>query len=704
MPIHAQHTHWTLESRSTAYSLALHPTGMLVHHYWGPKLPDPEDYFQEQADDRIVVGSYVLQEVPFNGLGNVLREEYPAYAGAKYIEPCLKASFADGVRDVVLVFERAEIIDGNIPELRIHMCDIHYPLSLVLHYRVWEEFDLIERFATIGNTGDTPVTLERIWSAQWHLPVGGHYHMSHLHGHWANEFQLSREPLTSGVKVLESRRITTSHHHSPWFAIDQGTIGEEHGNLWFGVLAWSGNWKIAAEVTDFATTRISVGVNDWDFAWRLEGGSTFTTPPSIGGFTIHGYGAASRKLHDFIRSTIVPHGIAPRKVLFNSWETTMFEVDEESQKHFADIAAEMGVELYVMDDGWFHGRASDRAGLGDWWPDEQKFPNGLTPLIEHVNQLGMEFGLWIEPEMVNPDSDLYREHPDWVIHFPTRQRTESRHQLILNMAKPEVQDYLIDHLDRLLATHNIRFIKWDMNRNVSEPGWPDAPAYQRELWVRYVYGLYRVWDTLRERHPDVVWQSCSGGGGRADLGILRRADQIWVSDNTIPTSRLAIQDGYSQVFPAITMESWVTDMGDDFLPLTFRFHVSMCGALGVGADLRRWGKTELAEAKHCISLYKELRPIIQQGDMYRLKNHSIPALSGVQYIRKDKTAGVLFAFLTHRSDFAQPLVLYPHGLDPDAKYRVDGIRGEQSGIAWMRTGITLTLDDYQSVALRIGKQ
>jgi alpha-galactosidase len=212
-----------------------------------------------------------------------------------------------------------------------------------------------------------------------------------------------------------------------------------------------------------------------------------------------------------------------------------------------------------VDDGWFHGRNDDNAGLGDWWPDEKKFPQGLSPLIRKVNDLGMQFGLWIEPEMVNPDSDLYRAHPDWVIHFPTRPRSESRNQLILNLGKKEVRTYLFEVLDKLLRENDIRFIKWDMNRNVSEAGWSDAPGDPREIWVRYVEGLYQLWGDLRQKHPQVMWQSCSGGGGRADYGILRLADQIWVSDNTEACARLSIQHGFSQVFPAATMEAWVTD-------------------------------------------------------------------------------------------------------------------------------------------------
>jgi alpha-galactosidase len=345
----------------------------------------------------------------------------------------------------------------------------------------------------------------------------------------------------------------------------------------------------------------------------------FLTPGSYAGYTSEGFGGASRRLHDFIRD-LLPHRHTIHQVLYNSWEATEFAVDEESQIRLAELAAAMGIELFVMDDDWFHGRNDDTAGLGDWWPDARKFPNGLQPLIGCVNELGRDFGLWIEPEMVNPNSELYRAHPDWVIHFPTRVRTTGRNQLILNFARADVQQYIIDHIDRLLAAHTIAFIKWDMNRNVSEAGWPDAIGEARELWVRYVQGLYHVWGTLRERHPHIIWQSCSGGGGRADLGILRLADQIWISDNTEPTARLAIQEGFLHIFPANTMEAWGTDMGTNYVSLAFRFHVSMCGTLGVGGHLQRWTAAMHAEAARWIALYKEVRHIIQFGDLYRLRS------------------------------------------------------------------------------------
>ena len=685
---------WILETAHSAYALGLNAAGMLCNAYWGPRLPYVEDYPDAPA---------ASEWASFNGPGQLAPLEYPAYAGAAYVEPCLKVTQPDGVRDTVLMFSGAEA-DGDT--LRVTLRDSHYPLTVTLIYTVHVAYDLIERHAEIHNGGSEAVTIERALSAAWQLPRGTDYHLRHLNGKWLDEWHLEREPLPTGVKRLESRRLTTSHHHSPWFSIDRDAT-ETHGEVWFGALAWSGNWALLAEVTQFQSARVLMGVNDWDFAWRLDAGATFRTPPTVAGYTSGGYQAASHHLHAYIREQVVPHPGAVRRVLYNSWEATMFDFDAAAQMRLADTAARMGVELFVMDDGWFKGRYSDNAGLGDWTPDPQRFPEGLAPLIAHVNALGMDFGLWVEPEMVNPDSDLYRAHPEWVIHFPTRARTEMRNQLILNLARADVQDYLIDVLDRLLRDHNITFIKWDMNRNVSEPGWPDAPGDPRELWVRYVEGLYRVWGTLRERFPHVIWQSCSGGGGRADLGILRHADQIWVSDNTLALSRLGIQEGFSQMFPASVMEAWVTDgdwpPGSARMPvsLRFRFHVSMCGSLGVGLNLLHLSDAEIAESAGYIADYKALRHVIHGGDQYRIGSPQHDAISAVQYMARDGSEGVLFAFRTLIPEPVDAPVIRLRGMIPDARYQIEGIEGVKSGAAWMQTGIVLPLLNLDSTMRRI---
>jgi alpha-galactosidase len=681
MPIITTAHGWALLTERTAYACAINPQGALVHTYWGPRLPYADDY---------PAPAETQGWASFNGPGQVLLEEYPAYGEQKYIEPCLKAAISDSVHDVIWAFEHADITGET---LTLHLHDRDYPsLRVALLYRVHAPHDVIERAATLHNAGATPIVLERAFSAQWHLPSGDDYHLTHLTGRWLDEFHIRREPLTHGTKVLESRRLYSGHHHSPFFMIERGA-SETQGAVFFGALAWSGNWKLTAEVTDFAATRVSIGLNDWDFAYTLAPSAEFTTPAAYAGMTVDGFGAASQRLHDLIRSEIVPHGDRLRKVLYNSWEATMFDVNVASQSALADHAAAMGVELFVVDDGWFHGRNSDTAGLGDWWPDARKFPDGLTPLIEHVNRLGMDFGLWLEPEMVNPDSDLYRAHPDWVIHTPGRTRTTARNQLILNLALPEVQVYLLDVLDRLLAAHNITFIKWDVNRSIGEMGG------DRALWLTYIEGLYHVWGTLAARHPKVTWQSCSGGGGRADLGVLRIADQIWVSDNTEGAARLQIQEGFSLLFPPNVMEAWVTDMNPQQLSLEFRFHVSMCGALGIGGHLLRWSEAERAQAAKLIAQYKALRPIIQFGDLYRLASPSCGAFSSVQYVSKDQRHSVLFAFRTHAPHPTNVPYTYPRGLNPTARYRIGA--EVRSGAGWMAIGLMIDLANFESKLLQI---
>ena len=300
-------------------------------------------------------------------------------------------------------------------------------------------------------------------------------------------------------------------------------------------------------------------------------------------------------------------------------------MNEAGQIRLAELAARLGIETFVMDDGWFGERHHDRAGLGDWTVNRQKFPRGLGPLIERVNDLGMRFGLWVEPEMVNPDSDLYRAHPDWVFHFAGRTRSQQRNQLVLNLARPDVAEWMFTTLDRLLSQNRIEFVKWDMNRSFSEPGWPEAfrsGDNPERAWTDYVHNLYAVLDALRAAHPGVEFESCASGGGRVDLGILRRVEQVWTSDNTDAWDRVKIQEGFTQAYPPQAMMAWVTDSPNFLtrreLPLRFRFHVAMAGALGVGGDLLRWTDAELAEAAELIAAYKEIRPVIQRGRLYRL--------------------------------------------------------------------------------------
>jgi alpha-galactosidase len=692
---------WLLTTSRSSYAMGLDSEGVLQNLYWGAPLWRVEDV--PPAVQRRDISSFDPRQMLEN-------EEYPGWGGPRYYEPALKITRADGNRDLVLHYLSHRI---NQNDLDITLKDIRDDIEVTLHYRVYPALGMLRRNATILNKTAQPLTIESAQSGAWNLPPGEGYQLTYLSGRWAAETQINREPVHEGVKVLESRKGHTSHNFNPWFALDKGDASEEHGGVWFGALAWSGNWRISVEETPYRQVRVTGGFNSFDFSYPLKPGEQLETPAFYGGFSDDGFGGASRLLHRFEREEILPGGTSSRlrPVLYNSWEATTFNVSEAGQKQLASTAAKLGVELFVVDDGWFGKRNNDRAGLGDWVVNPQKFPQGLKGLIDHVNGLGMDFGLWVEPEMVNADSDLYRAHPDWVINFPGRPRSELRNQMILNLARSDVKEYVFGFLDKLASENNIRYFKWDMNRSFSEPGWPEeGPGAERKLWVEYVRNLYDIIDRLRAKHPKLEIESCSGGGGRIDLGILRRVDEVWTSDNTEAFDRLKIQEGFSQAYAAKIMSAWVTDvpnMNRRSAPLAYRFLVAMQGALGIGANLNQWTAEETAAATKMVALYKRIRPTIQTGDLYRLFSPRAGDLTANQYVAADGKQSVLFAF-RHSQQYNTAVPAIPlRGLDPKALYRVESIDGklvdrqpELSGAYLMSAGLNLNLrGDYDSTAV-----
>jgi len=701
---------WILESKNTSYLIGLDEEDNLQNVYWGTKLPYVNDY--PLVDFKSGHSSFDAREECAN-------LEYPAWGGLLYSEPCLKVTFFDNVRNLSLKYEGYEITRNtedisptSMSELRIDLKDsLSYKIRVSLYFRIFEEFDIIEKYAQVINTGDQPVILESVQSGVCYLPKNMNYHITHLTGHWSGEAQLRHTVLTEGKKIIESRRGTTSPHANPWFAIDKGNGEEEHGDVWFGALAWSGNWKIVFELSPFGQLKVTGGINDFDFSWDLKANSTFTTPVFTCGYTENGFGSASRLMHSYQLNHILPkeHAMEPRKVIYNSWEATYFDVNAQNQRALAEKAALIGVETFVIDDGWFGERNSDKAGLGDWNVNSDKFPDGLSPLIEYVNSLGMEFGIWVEPEMVNPDSNLYRKHSDWIYYFPGVHKTQARNQLVLNLARTDVKEYIYNFMDKLLCENNIKFIKWDMNRHFTEPGWPDAIAsQQKEIWARHTLSLYEIVERLRYKYPSVIFESCSGGGGRVDLGILKRMDEFWPSDNTDAFDRLKIQEGFSYGYIPKAMVAWVTEstnwLNGRSLSLTYRFHSAMMCALGIGGNLNNWSEEDLSIAKQMIALYKEIRPVVQEGNLYRILSPSTSEIAAIEYIAKDGSEALLFAFL-HSSQFGvSTKTLYLKGLENLALYSVDGLDELLSGTALMKRGLDIKLKgDFDSKFIRIKK-
>ncbi|MFE5812018.1 alpha-galactosidase [Streptomyces sp. NPDC056479] len=642
---------WLLSGPTSSYAVHLTEGDELLHLHWGPRiaLADAEALAVRPLPE------YWPFESPLDG-----REEYPVEGGPRFVRPALSVR-GDGRRGTEWVFVRYET-EGD--ELRLRFRD--GGLNVTLHHRM--RGDVVERWVSLDNEGPA-VELLRADSATWTLPDREDWRLSQLHGRWGAESRLAQAPLTYGEKVIGSRRGHTGHQHLPWVALDTDAT-EERGEVYGCALGWSGSWRIAVAQLPDARVQITGGAGHDDSGLlRLAAGESFTTPVFAGLWSDGGFGGASRAWHAYQRAYVIPDADQDRPVLFNSWEATEFDISEEQQSLLARRAAAIGVELFVVDDGWFGTRTSDRAGLGDWTPNPDRFPSGLEPLAEYVHALGMQFGIWVEPEMVNPDSELYRAHPEWVQHQTGRKRTEFRNQLVLNLARDDVQNYLWEQLDGLLSSAPIDYVKWDFNRCFSDAGWPGEP-YPQRLWVDHVRALYGLLDRLRAAHPGVAFESCSGGGGRIDLGVLGRTDQVWTSDNTDPLDRLAIQHGFSQIHPARVMAAWVTDSPTTMLnhrasSLRFRFVSAMAGVLGVGGDLERWTEEELAEAREWVTLYKEIRPLVQRGDLYRLRPPR-GGLSAVQYVLGDET--VVLAWLQAQS-FGEPLpALRLRGLDPTSAY------------------------------------
>ena len=694
---------WFLQTRNTTYVMGLNEANELQHLYWGKRVPTSD-----------FSSAHLAEAYGFESREGMSPEEYPAWGGIRFAEPCLKVTFAGGNRDLVLKYQSYKT---SADTLEIALKDISLDLFVTLTYRVFPEFDIVERTARIENRTKEVATVESAQSGVWTLPPQAKpYRLSYLHGYWAGETRLAQEPILPGKKVLESRRGNTSGQANPWFAIDAGgTANEEHGSVWFGALGWSGNWKLTIEDTPYNRVRVVGGYNDFDFSYPLGPGASLSTPAFYAGYTDSGFGEASRHMHDFERGVILPRGSAGhvRPVLYNSWEATYFDVTEPGQISLANKAARIGVELFVVDDGWFGQRNNDHAGLGDWYVNRKKFPNGLGPLIDHVHRRGMKFGLWVEPEMVNPDSDLYRQHPDWVINFAGRPRSESRNQLVLNLARTDVKNYILASLEKLLDENKIDFFKWDMNRHFSEPGWPEAPvAEQRKLWIDYVTNLYEIIDQLRAKHPGLEIEACSGGGGRVDLEILKRVEQAWTSDNTDAFDRLTIQDGFTHAYTAKVMMDWVTDvpnMNGRSTPLKYRFLVAMMGSLGVGANLNKWSEEDFKFAGEMVAYYKSIRSTVQEGSLYRLLSPREGELTASQYVSKDGRQSVLFAFLRSQQ-FRQPAPpIHLRGLNENATYRItsidDKLKEKQkvlSGAYLMNRGLEFDLTgDFDSTSITL---
>jgi alpha-galactosidase len=674
---------WKIETASSIYQIAVASDGVVIPVYYGPKGNMTQ---LREADVKVdpKIGS-VIREVPIRG---------------GFIEqtPAVEVIYYDGTRDCDLQFVKAEIYEQNsLPCLRIDMKDNVYDLVVSEFIRVVPESDIIEKWLILKNNSKEIIKIENAQSGSIWLE-SNEYELQHFSGIWAQEFLLQKTTLSTGIKTLQSRDFMA--WASPWFALKPiGKTAQTNGSVWFGEIAYSGNWRIDFEKKAKGNVQVIGGINFWDTAIELKPDAEFTTAKIVFGFAPDGMNGASQRMHNYIRGNVLRPAFRQKvkPVIYNSWFATGFDVNEQHQLALAKVAKEIGVELFVIDDGWFKGRNNDKAALGDWTVDKKKFPNGLTSMIKQINDMGMDFGIWIEPEMTNQDSDLYRAHPDWVLRYPKRVAHEHRNQLTLNLAREDVYQYLFKAFDEFLSSNNIKFIKWDHNRQLSEPGWPEAPiGEQREVRIRYIQNLYRLIDELEKNHPDIIFEACSGGGSRIDLGILSRLDQAWPSDNTCPTDRIMMQYAYLNAFPANTMVSWVTDEDwhKEKPSLKYRFDVSSCGVLGIGANITKWSDEDKKIAAEKIAQYKTIRDIVQFGNVYKLISPFEGQRCVLEYVNTDASKAVVFFYNMWDSlGLSTPTTrdynfVRLAGLDAKATYTVTGNwQGKADGQTLMNIGI-----------------
>jgi len=667
-PIRAKDRTVSVNTPNSSLVFMVDKKGFLLHRYFGEHLDTPDAVVDfAYSDSR----RYATFESPSTFGGN--------YTG----DPALAATHADGNMTTDMRFQGSETkkIDDNIVETRIRMKDAVYPFFVTYVYRAYQAEDIITCKAVYENKEAGPVVLKRFASFDLAM-TGTDWWLTRFYGEWAAEMRLDEGKLGHGIRVIDSKKgVRTSQYDNASFMLALGhPAQEEEGAVIGGALAWSGNYRICFELDVRDTLHFNAGINPFESAYRLDPGESFQTPEFIFTYSAHGKGPVSRRFHRWARKYALRGGNEERPVVLNSWEGAYFTFTEKTLTDMMDHAAEMGVEMFVLDDGWFgnkYPRNNAKAGLGDWQVNTNKLPHGIEYLIDHAEKDGLRFGIWIEPEMVNPKSELAENHPDWIVQRPHREKILWRNQLLLDLSNPDVQDFVFQSVDNLLTAHpRIAYIKWDANRHVANFGSPYLPRdEQSEWWIDYTRGLYSVYARLMAKHPNVIFQACSSGGGRMDYGSLPYHHEFWTSDDTDAFERIFIQWGTSHFYPAIAMGAHVSTVPNhqtgNTLPLKFRFDVAMAGRLGVELQPSDMTEKDRAFAKSCIATYKRIRPVVQFGDLYRLISpYQGDNKAALMYVSPEKDRAVVFLYvLRYQARYDYP-ILKVRGLDPGRKYRI----------------------------------
>ena len=716
---------FNLATSKNSYILKVLDSNHVAHVYWGKKIKAKNlDYvlrsknwgsFLTNTDN---IDDFMLEMTP---------QEYPGYGSTDLRTPAVELQFSDGTSATDFRYESHNIYAGknklnNLPAtyvedeneamtLELTLVDSLKNVKLILSYSVFEEFDAITRSVKIINESDEDVNINRILSANVDFRDSD-YELIQLSGAWARERHIIRKEIRSGSQSIESRRGSSSHAQNPFMALVRKDTTEQHGEVYGFSLIYSGNFLANVEVDMYENARAQIGINPFDFTWLLKSKEEFTAPEAVLVYSNEGLTGMSHIYNCLYGKRLCKgkYRDEVRPILINNWEATYFDFNETKIKEIAREATNLGMELFVLDDGWFGKRDDDNSSLGDWFVNEEKLKGGLNKLATEINEMGLQFGLWFEPEMVSPISELYKEHPDWCIHIPGRNRSEARRQLILDYSREDVCNYIIEKISEVLSSAPISYVKWDMNRNMSEIGSAKLPANrQREVAHRYILGLYKVLEEITTRFPDVLFESCSGGGGRFDPGMLYYMPQTWTSDNTDAIERLKIQFGTSMVYPNASIGCHVSAVPnhqvDRITPIETRGVVAMSGNFGYELDITKLPESEKEIIKEQVKLYKEIRETIQFGKCYRLSSPFENNDVAWMFISKDCEEVIVSFVRTLAKPNPKFISLKLVGLDESSKYEILGENIIVGGDELMNIGLNVPelKGDYQAKMWRLKK-
>lgn len=639
------------------------------------------DLILKVGDNGRLYQSYLGQQLANESDLSLLKtgkEAYITYGAEDYFEPAVRVLHADGNPSLVLKYVSHEVTKkgDNVTRTVVMLKDEEYPVEVKLFYETFAKENIIKSWTEIVNGGKKPIQIFRYASSMLHFNRSS-YWLTEFAGDWAHEVNMTEEQLSFGKKMIDTKLGSrASMFCSPFFMIGMDEkVNENSGEVLMGTIGWTGNFRFTFEVDNLNNLRVLSGINPTGSEYQLKAGEVFRTPEFIFTYSAEGKGKASRDFHDWARKYQLKDGEKGRMTLLNNWEATYFDFDEEKLINLFDEAKKLGVDMFLLDDGWFgntYPRSSDHQGLGDWDETKNKLPNGVGKLVKEATDRGLKFGIWIEPEMVNPKSDLYEKHKDWVIHLPNRKEYYFRNQMVLDMSNPKVQDYVFGIVDNLMTKNpGLAYFKWDCNSPITNIYSPYLKDKQSHLYINHVRGIYNVLERINQKYPNLPMMLCSGGGGRSDYEALKYFTEFWPSDNTDAVERIFIQWGFSHVFPVKSMAAHVTSWGKQ--PLKFRVDVASMCKLGFDIRVDGMSENELAYCQGAVKNFKRLESVVLDGDMYRLASPYDGEHAAVIYADKGKNKAVLYAFDMHPRYAENLQSVRLQGLDPARQYKLEEI-------------------------------